>query len=236
MAKKRSLADPGIRSFWDARVANWDATRYSGKKDAMSKLHATARNPDESIQFRNKIVLEHLAPHIENKHIVEFGCGTGRLASALVERGAASYTGYDFAANAIIIAEQRTAEQGLQDRIRFTCAEVGEMRSIEADFVFSMGLLSWIPLTMIDHLFTVTREMHFLHNFSEKRLSWRQAVKFVHSRFISPGEFHPRSRPYDVIADIPKRLGWKTVYDLRHAKLYDAMCISSLPFPDSLKQ
>ncbi|MGA0393190.1 MAG: hypothetical protein ACO3MW_03880, partial [Rhodospirillales bacterium] len=67
MAKKRSLADPGIRSFWDARVANWDATRYSGKKDAMSKLHATARNPDESIQFRNKIVLEHLAPHIENK-------------------------------------------------------------------------------------------------------------------------------------------------------------------------
>lgn len=236
MAKQTNLSDPAIREFWNTRVANWDANRYGDNKDAMSMLHATVRNPDESVHFRNHIVLEHLTPHIGGKHIVELGCGTGRLAQALIERGAASYTGYDFAANAVAIAEQRTAEQGLQDRIHFKCATIDELTPMDGDFVFSMGLLSWIPMPLVEHVFSITRGIDFLHNFSEQRLSLRQIFKFIHSHFIAPGTFHPRSRPYDMYADIPKRMGWKTVYDLRHKKLYDAMCISSLPFPASLNE
>lgn len=236
MTKKTTLSDPAIRDFWNDRAANWDASRYGESKSTMSLLHAIARNPDESVHFRNHIVLEHLTPHIDGKHVVELGCGTGRLAQTLIERGAASYTGYDFAANAIAIAEQRTAEQNLQERVHFNCADTSTLTAIDADFVFSMGLLSWIPLAQVEHVFSITRGIDFLHNFSEKRLSVRQMVKFIHSRLIATGTFHPRSRPYDVYAEIPKRMGWDTIYDFRHKKLYDAMCISSLPFPASLSE
>ena len=179
-------------------------------------------------------MLEHLTPHIQGKRIVELGCGTGRLAATLIERGADSYLRYDFAPSAIKIAQQRAADEGLEDRIKFKVVEIGELEKIDADFVISMGLFSWVSDDHIEHIFSITRNIDFLHNFSERRLSIRQILKFIHSRLLSSGGHHPSSRNYDAVASIPKTMGWQNVYALRHPKLYDAMCISSLPFSNDL--
>jgi len=233
------MASSDPKAFWEARIESWDASRHEGKKNALSFLHWATKNPDESVHFRNQVVLEHITPHIQGKRVVELGCGTGRMALELMERGAGSYCGYDFTPSGIRIAQKRIEKierNDLRNSIHFELADIATLQKIEADFVFSMGLFYWIPPPLIDHVFSISQGIDFLHNFSEKIFNPRQVLKFLFARsfYRNLKDHKSSSRKIEIIANIPKQYGFQNVHCLRHQKLYDAVCISSKVFPETL--
>ncbi len=173
---------------------------------------------------------------MQGKHVVEFGCGTGRMAPELIKRGVGSYLGYDFTTSGLRIARQRAEEAGLANEIRFELADIGTLKHIEADCVFSMGLFSWIPLSLIDHIFSITRDVDYLHNFSERKISVRQILKdlLANSFYRNLNEHKPQSWKLKEIADVARQKGWSQLYCLKHPSLFNSACVSSLPFKDTL--
>ena len=79
---------------------------------------------------------------VTNPVVVDFGCGDGRLTSALVDSlGAASGDGVDSSAAMIEVAKERQT-----DRLRFNLADIGDWcRPATLDVVFANASLQWVP-------------------------------------------------------------------------------------------
>lgn len=224
-------SDP-YKRFWNNRIEKWDAIRHENKVAPLNLLHLATRNSQDSVDYRDQIVRDHFGPFVKGKKIAELGCGTGRMAQDMIDRGAAFYSGYDFTDNGIAMAKQRTAGQ---PNVKFEAVDILDLEPLDADFVFSLGLFSWSSIQLIDHIFRISKGGDFLHNFSVRRYtSIKQILKFVHTNLFSINKFQPVSRPLEQVTSIPFKYGWDKVYILRHRKLQDAVCISSKPFPEFL--
>ena len=201
----------------------------------MPLIYRLTRNPQGAIHFRKYVVIEHIKEHFQNKHIVELGCGTGRISQEIINCGAASYHGIDFAQTAIDIAQKNTKQSGMNDRITFEQANILNKDLIEADLVFSSGFISWLTDEQIDHMFSITRQSHFLHTITEPRLDLRQIIKNAYQRFTNADPFVVRYFSVKDMERILKKHRESKMHVLRHKNLYTLAYISSLPFSESLK-
>ena len=92
----------------------------------------------------------------------------------MVEAGAKSYRGYDFAHSAIVDANERCKNE---KKISFYNASVTEIENnIDYDIIFSLGLIDWLKPDEINSLVKLSDNKMWLHSFSEKRLSFTQLV------------------------------------------------------------
>ncbi|MBA4319851.1 MAG: hypothetical protein C0412_15745, partial [Flavobacterium sp.] len=84
-----------------------DAINYSSRIDEKADLQ---KNPDNLIRQAVKMLPENL----ENKEVIDIGCGDGRWSRLMVERGA-KVTGIDVSQKMIDIGKKRSEQFG--DRI-----------------------------------------------------------------------------------------------------------------------
>src|SRR5207247_591261 len=130
------------------------------------------------------------------------GCGTGRLAPAILSAGAASYAGFDHAASAI--AAPRARHAGLANA-RFEPAAAADV-ALGAEVVRSLGVLDWLPDPELDAFLARHARADFLHTFSERRGDLRQRVhRSLRSldALLRPGAVRPR---YLALGDVARRL------------------------------
>ena len=219
------------RQFWEEKILKWEDGRYRQSK-APSLIEEAANQISGSLRFRLKVAVCILAPRIAGKKVVELGCGSALLAKELLDLGAASYTGYDFANAAIKRGSERLAAAGLDDRARLEVAEVGNLKALDADVVFSLGLFDWLSLAEIDHVFACSGGAQFLHAIAEKRVSlpqWihRAYVHFAYGHFT--GAYRPKYFTVDEIAEIASGHGITEIHVFRHRKLSFGAILTSFP-------
>ena len=222
------------REFWESYIETFDASRHARKKNINSLIYWATRNPHDSIVFRKHVIHEHFAQYVHGKRVVELGCGTGRYAQDIIDCGAHSYQGYDIAEASIRRATDTITQSGLTDRIAFTRADVGELSSLKADFVFSTGLIPCLSLELVDHLFSISGQADFFHTINEPRINIRQYLRTFYQRLTGTYKYKGILHKTDAIRGIAKRHGWQDIHVFRHPKLYTLVCVSSQPVPENL--
>lgn len=80
---------------------------------------------DRVQQYKNRLRINDLLSVIKDADCIDFGCGHGNFAHALVQSGAAGVLGVDFGEASVAFA-QRAAERLNEERVRFRCASVYE--------------------------------------------------------------------------------------------------------------
>lgn len=85
--------------------------------DRWAKQYAQERNPVLELEQR---ALQDLLPNLDNRHVLDVACGSGRVTNLLARKGAASVTGVDFSLK--MLSEART-EPGSTPGIRLLAAE-----------------------------------------------------------------------------------------------------------------
>lgn len=219
------------RVFWERKILTWDHDRYDPPATGASLLARAQSRLGTSIRHRMELALAALTPHLEGKRVIELGCGTGRLAPLLIERGAAEYVGYDLAEGAVARASDGARSAGFGDRVRFEQIDVSSLRSLDSDIVVSLGLLDWLDDGQIEHVFELGRGTHFLHSFSEARRSFVQAV---HSAYVFVAYGHasrgyvPAYHQASMLASMARARGASSTRFVRDPRLSFGTFITSL--------
>lgn len=221
------------KAFWDGKILGWERDRYGAEGAAGSALERVASRASTSIRFRLAFAGAWLAERCAGRRVVELGCGSGLLAEDLIAARAASYRGFDIAPAAVEAAEARIRRAGLDGRAAFAQARIAALPRLDADIVFSLGLLDWLDLDEIDHLFAVSGKAAFLHSISERRASIKQWLHkaYVHLAYgHRTGAYVPKYFAVDEIAAIARRHGHAEMYVYRDRRLSFGALLSSTPF------
>jgi SAM-dependent methyltransferase len=153
------------KKFWEEKIIAWEDGRYALDKTNLNTLEHISDKLSSSLIFRQKVAIEMLTPLIKDSNIVELGCGSGLLSNIFIKLGCKSYTGYDISEKAI----DRAKKNQLPTHIKFYSAGVSEIKNIDADIVFSLGLFDWLTDMEIEKIFFEFRSAKHLHSISENK-------------------------------------------------------------------
>ncbi len=226
------------KEFWENKILAWESGRYDNRSNANSFLERIANRSSNSLRFRMDVAGQLLKPHVTEKHVVEVGCGSALLAEKIIAMGAASYTGYDFAESAISQAQKRVTENGFSKKIRLMVKSVDQLAELQADIVFSLGLLDWLKDKELKNLFRSSGTADYLHAISEKRISPSQLLHriYIHLAYgHRTMSYIPRYYDVSQLKDLINQFKTSELHVYRNHKLSFAALISSLPISDQSK-
>ncbi len=227
------MAEINPKEFWEQKILGWEKGRYetATQTTIMEKL---ADRLSSSLRFRLQIAGSILSAHVSKKRIVELGCGSGYLAERLIEAGAESYLGIDITEAAVKNASDRVAGSAHKGRISFQACDLSELATLNADVVFSLGLLDWLTLQQIDKLFSMAPDADFLHAISERRISLSQMVHraYVHLSYgWRTNQYVPLYYTVGEMATIIHRYSDRPINVYRDRCLSFGTLVTSFPVP-----
>jgi ubiquinone/menaquinone biosynthesis C-methylase UbiE len=155
------------------------------------------------VQKRLEINVENLAP-LENKRILDVGCGSGRFCHAYAKEGAKYVLGVDFAPAMIEIAEKLAKELGLDERCEFrvgTFPEIVKESDLPFDASTANGFFDYIaqPIPIITRMREITRGKMIMS--FPKAVEWRVPIRRI--RFWLKGTplfLYRENRVKDILA------------------------------------
>lgn len=138
------------------------AFTYTNQSSFLGKIV----NPvfSRSMRLRFKRTLSYCQP-IQDKTVVDLGCGPGHYAIALAQKGAKKVVGIDFAEEMIKIANQKALSLGLADRCRFIVQDIHNYSPKETfDYAIAMGVTDYTetPESVIAKVLELAEEKAFL--------------------------------------------------------------------------
>ena len=220
------------KKFWEDKIIGWEDLRYNKKDKNLNLFEKTVDKTNNTLIFRLNFIFKILQPLIRNKSIIELGCGSGFLANKFIENGAKSYTGYDISEKAIIRAKEFIKKTPSKNNINFYVKPIMELKKLDADYVFSLGLTDWLTDEEIDHMFKISSQSENLHSISEKRFSisrlLHQLYVYISYGYKSKG-YVPRYFDSNKIAQKMSLHTKKKTYFFRNKKLSFGMFISTIP-------
>ena len=220
------------KKFWEDKIIGWEDLRYNKKDKNFNLFEKTVDKTNNTLIFRLNFIFKILQPLIRNKSIIELGCGSGFLANKFIENGAKSYTGYDISEKAIIRAKEFIKKTPSKNNINFYVKPIMELKKLDADYVFSLGLTDWLTDEEIDHMFKISSQSENLHSISEKRFSisrlLHQLYVYISYGYKSKG-YVPRYFDSNKIAQKMSLHTKKKTYFFRNKKLSFGMFISTIP-------
>ena len=225
-----SNVDP--KEFWENKILVWEKGRYQADAKSSSLLERLADRASNSLRFRLAVTVELLRPHIKGKRVVELGCGSGLITADLLEAGAASYVGYDISERAISNATALAEQQGTLDRASFHTGSVEDIPPLEADIVFSLGLLDWLDDETLARVFEIGGQADYLHAISERRVSLSQ---YLHRLYVQvsygwkTGSYIPRYYSIPEMEELARHGKGGPVHVFRDSRLSFGALVSSLP-------
>lgn len=89
-------------------------------------------------RYERRIDVNGLAPLLEGKDCVDFGCGNGMFCFALLRRGARSAFGLDYGERSVAYAQNAARQLGLEGRARFEARTVYDTGLPDESFDFAV--------------------------------------------------------------------------------------------------
>jgi SAM-dependent methyltransferase len=228
-AKRGGMSiDP--KDFWEKKILAWEVGRYSKPKEQVGIIEWIANRSSMSLRFRVRIAPELLQPFLQDKRVIEVGCGSGLIARTLIDFGAANYLGIDIAQAAITRAQERSENQ--HQRIKFLQGGVNEVAAKKGDVVISLGLLDWLTDREIMKLFENSDGADFLHAIAERRSGVQQWLhrSYVHLAYGHKTQaYRPRYFTPQHIEALAGQVASRPLHIYRDRRLSFGALISSLP-------
>jgi SAM-dependent methyltransferase len=210
------------KKFWENKIQTWEKDRY-GAGEVNSTVDPGASNiAGSSLQFRFEKAAEILKPYVDDKKILDLGCGTGIFFNELQKTNFLHYTGVDLAESAILEAKKKIEGTEKEKKCSLFSGNIVEFDFPDCDVVVSLGVLDWLDKNEITELFKKTYPRKFLFSISEKRAS---ITRLIHSIYVylaygwkSEG-YVPLYYTTDEILEIAEATGYKNIKIFRHPRL-----------------
>jgi len=165
-----------IKAYWDKKIIEWENSIIKrGTFSAVEKLAGYFRKP---LVFRTELCLKLLTPFINDKTILELGCGSGFFAFELNKRGVAKkIIGIDISPNAVKRAKETNAPSPAPAICDFFEADASALAELPvADVTIGLGFLDYLTPAEIKSIFEKNKSKYFLFTFSEKKFSFRRYI------------------------------------------------------------
>lgn len=130
-------------------------TFYDGKRSPVMRLIDQQFRSDMFERFR--ITFDMLGD-LENKQIIDIGCGSGPYVSTALKRGAFHVTGLDPAPRMLVLAKQRVMQLDMLDKSRFITGYFPQTPIRQQfDYAIVMGVMDYVEdaVTFLDGLKTI---------------------------------------------------------------------------------
>ena len=182
-----------------------------------------------------QLAAEILSLQVAGKKVAEIGCGSSLLSRVLISAGAQSYIGIDVSTAAIDRASLAAQSWDTKEQTSSQAREIMNIDHIDADIVFSLGLIDWLNDQEIDHLFLLGSRAHFLHSFSERRATISQQI---HRAYVSiayglkTAGYRPRYFEAEKMISMSSRHNPKPSQIFRDRALNFGALLTSLPLPE----
>jgi 2-polyprenyl-3-methyl-5-hydroxy-6-metoxy-1,4-benzoquinol methylase len=122
-----------------------EATRFDSIYEESKPLHHRLMDRFRRVVVERFNLICNLAPVPGEWSVLDVGCGSGRYAFAMLERGAQRVVGVDVSAKMIDLARSEASRRGLGDRCEFIRSGFLEMRSDEMhDVVVATGYFDYL--------------------------------------------------------------------------------------------
>ncbi len=164
-----SLSTLDKKEFWNKKILPWEKKNYHG-----GPLWGSA------IRWRQRLFLGVAEKSLKGAQVFEAGCGSGLLLEELFAAGIKSYVGCDISPSGIREAKARALQLGVASKTDFHEKSVLEMKDVQTDLFFSLGLWDWLTDEEIDQSLKLVKANRVLHSFSEKRTSLSQMFHRVY--------------------------------------------------------
>ena len=227
---RHSPVDP--KKFWEEKIIAWEVGRYGlVGRTRQSIFEKIADKSSESLRRRLILTSESLRPFVIGKNVLELGCGSGLLTSAIMEGGASSYLGIDIASTALKIAKTRQQKFTWANQVKFETRTVEEVQKQNFDLVISLGLTDWLSDKQMYSVFSLSEDCDCFHSISENRFNWSQ---IIHKAYVNiaygykTGGYKPRYYSEAQIAEFTNNMN-KKCNIFRHPDLKFGAFVSSLP-------
>jgi len=143
--------DHKVSTYFDRAAITFD-TFYDKKRSLFMQL--VDRKFRSDIFERYRLTFETIEP-LENKTVLDVGCGSGPCAVEAARRGSKQVVGLDMAQSMIDLSRQRAAAAGVADRCEFLLGVFPQNSPKETfDYAIVMGVMDYIadPLTFLSAL------------------------------------------------------------------------------------
>jgi ubiquinone/menaquinone biosynthesis C-methylase UbiE len=180
--------DERVRRFFQQRARQFDRL-YHDTAGIAGLLNRWMRRP---LYHRLQLTLAACAD-VRGKRILDVGCGSGRYAIALAEKGA-NVVGIDFASNMLTLARQLARQRGVASRCHFVDADFLEHDFRETFHIsLAIGLFDYVaePADYLSRLRRLTSEKVILS--FPRPGGWRALQRWLRYRLQGcPIYFHSR--------------------------------------------
>jgi 2-polyprenyl-3-methyl-5-hydroxy-6-metoxy-1,4-benzoquinol methylase len=182
-----SRDDPRVRAYFDARAELLDRL-YEPRPGLRGAFEAWVYGP---LRRRLALTLAELGD-LSGRRVLDIGCGPGRYAVALAERGA-EVVGVDISETMLSLARGHARERGVAGACRFVRHDFAVY---EPDEVFDVGLM----LGVLEYLPDPRPSLARLHDMTTGKVilsvpppfRWQTIVRRVRHRLRpGPPSFHP---------------------------------------------
>lgn len=220
------------KNFWEKKIIGWEDIRYKSDATNQNFFEKFVNKTNKTLIYRLKATLDILGPLVKNKKVVELGCGSAFLAEEIIKLGATSYTGYDISENAISRAIKLSEQKNYHDKANFFSKSILETPTLDADYVFSLGLTDWLDDNELNHLFKISKNSENLHSISEDKKSFSQLLHKTYV-FFSYGRktkgYAPRYLNSEKISELIRVNTGKKVFKYRNKLMSFGILLSTLP-------
>jgi len=162
-----------VAEYWDHIAPKFDSI-YTGDKNPI------ARGLDKWLRrdmYERFDWVVRRADDCQGQSICDVGCGSGRFASALAQKGA-RVTGLDFAPTMLKLAKELVRRDGVADRCDFVLSDVLDWKTDRHfDLVIALGFWDYVvdPLPRLQTIRSITRD-RFLSAWPRAG-TWRAAIR-----------------------------------------------------------
>lgn len=158
-----------------------------------------------SMRIRYEMTMAGCSP-IENKSVLDIGCGPGRYGIELAKNGAARVVGLDFSEKMIALARENAKAAGVQNKCEFIAGDFIDYSTDEKfDYSMAIGFMDYIPNARkaLAKMLSLTDGRAFISfPIREGFLAWQRNI-----RYKRKCDLYTYSRPQldKLLADLPTR-------------------------------
>lgn len=219
--------------FWEKKIQEWENARYEGNYDDLPLLSRIVKRGSYSIRFRMDQAAVMLAPHMQDRVLLDIGTGSGILIQKLKDTSAKGFIGVDIAPRAIEDAKALAQKEGYADRSTFFAGNVLDLDLPDFDVVSALGLIDWLEDDELEKMVEMIQGKLVYISYSEHNLM--SLSQWVHKTYVqvsygwrSKG-YIPKYHRTEWLIALFEKYGFTNLKVYRHPKLAFAAVLHNLP-------
>lgn len=187
-------------SFWNFKIIEWEKKRYKSLPFVKTSIH-------HRMMYALEAISKIQSPKMK---IIEFGCGSGILASHLPAD--IFYHGHDFAFNAIEAAKKRLSGR---ENFHFYQSDLTQSQvTWEADLIIGLGFVDWITTQELEDLLMKCQCNHIIFSYSSNEKHWMTPFYDLYSKMSFSKSYKPKFYDTNFLINLFKQRGFNTFHEV----------------------